>query len=75
MFNNRKLILTMNNPNAVQSSHWDMLNSKEFTLTVVTGKITEIKIVSNSVLVIKFETGELRLDIGKNDLKNMKIEE
>ncbi|MHA1975843.1 MAG: hypothetical protein ACW98I_02950 [Candidatus Hodarchaeales archaeon] len=72
MSNQRKLILTLNNPDAVQKSHWDRLNMNEFTLTAVTGTINELKVVSEAVLVIKFETGELRLDIGMNDLKNMK---
>jgi hypothetical protein len=72
MSNQGKLILTIANPDAVQNSHWDKTTTNEFTLTAIAGKITEIKVVSGTVLIIKFETGELRLDIGTCDLKNIK---
>lgn len=72
MSNQRKVILTINNPDAVQKSYWDRTITNEFTLTAITGKIIEIKVVAKAVLLIKFETGELRLDIETSDLKNMK---
>ncbi len=72
MSNKRKLILTLNNPDAVQSSQWDKTTSNEFTLIAVIGEIRAVSVVSKSILVIKFETGELRLDIDTDDLKNIK---
>ena len=70
--NQRKLVLTLSDPDAVQSTSLDKINSNEFILVAVIGKINEIKIVSKAVFIVKFETGEIRLDIGMNDLKNMK---
>ena len=72
MSNQGKVILTINNPDAVQNSYWDRTTTNEFTLTAITGKIIEMKVVSKAVLIIKFETGELRLDIETSDLKNIK---
>lgn len=75
MSNQKKLILTIKNPQALVRSHWDTVNSNEFTLELLSGIIRSIKVLYNSVLVIQFETGELRLDIGMNDLKSVKIDE
>ncbi|MHA1214716.1 MAG: hypothetical protein ACTSPG_05430 [Candidatus Hodarchaeales archaeon] len=71
MSHQRKLILTIRNPEALQSACWDKKNANEFLIEVFSGEITSIKVISNSVLVIKFETGELRLDIDKKDLNKI----
>ncbi|MHA1971895.1 MAG: hypothetical protein ACTSW1_02810 [Candidatus Hodarchaeales archaeon] len=68
MSQQRKLILTITNPEALQSACLDKNNANEFLIEVISGKISSIKVISSSVLVIKFETGVLRLDIDKNDL-------
>ena len=75
MSNQKKLILTIKDPQALVRSNWDTVNSNEFTLELLSGIIRSIQVLYNSVLVIQFETGELRLDIGMNDLKSVKIDD
>lgn len=70
----RKLVLTLNNQDAAQSIHWDKLSSNAITLIAVMGESPKVKMVSDSVLIINFETGELRLDIDLDNLNNMKYE-
>jgi hypothetical protein len=68
----RKLVLTISDHEAVQAINWDKLTSTEFSLIVVIGELNDIKVVSKSVLVLEFETGELRLDIDLNNLNKLK---
>ena len=75
MSNQKKLILTINDPQALLISHWDKVNSNELTIELLSGTIKSIQVLYNSVLVIQFETGELRLDIAMNDLKSVKFVE
>ncbi|MHA2226870.1 MAG: hypothetical protein ACXAC8_16775 [Candidatus Hodarchaeales archaeon] len=75
MSNQKKLFITISDPQALQSSHWDKVNSNEFTLELLSGNIKSIQVHYNSVLVVQFETGEIRLDIGMNDLKSVKFVE
>ncbi len=72
MGNIQKLVLTLSDQDALQTIHCDKLTSTEFSLVAVMGEIEEIKLVSESVLVLNFETGELRLDIDLTNVKNMK---
>ncbi len=68
----QKLILSLSNQEAIQSLSWDKTLSNNFALIVAMDKVNQIKIVSESILVIEFETGELRLDIDLTKLQNIK---
>ena len=68
MSNIQKLILTIKDLQALQSIDYNVQNLSEMTLTVISGGISSIKVLSKSVLLIKFETGEIRLDITSDDL-------
>ena len=68
MSNKQKLILTIKDLQALQNADYNVQNLSEMTLTVISGGISSIKVLSKSVLLIKFETGEIRLDITSDDL-------
>ena len=68
MSDNQKLLLNFNNPSVITNICGDFLNNNNFSLDAIIGDITSVEIISNSVLIIRFDMGELRLDINKNSL-------
>lgn len=68
MSNNQKLLLNIKNPLTITNVQGDFINKGEFLLDVIIGKINNIEIISESVLLVEFEAGEIRLDIDKKFL-------
>ena len=48
------------------------LNLSEFNLSIDFDEINKIELYEDSVLYIQFENGEMRFDITKKDLDNIK---
>ncbi|MFW9993049.1 MAG: hypothetical protein ACFFD4_13480 [Candidatus Odinarchaeota archaeon] len=71
----RELILTVKNIEALRNIHWDKDGVDGFTLSVMSGKIHSVNIISGRVLSIVFDSGKLLIDIQKDDLKDIKNEE
>ena len=69
------LLLAFQDPNVIQTTHIKKGIRSEFTLTLDSGKITSVQIISYLVLIIQFQTGELRLDIDKDDFLKIEYKE
>lgn len=65
--------LQLKNIKDLKSLNWDS-NYEDFNISIDFGNINQAKLLDNSVLLIQFSNGELRLDINKNDLRNIKEE-
>lgn len=50
---------------------WDSRSSK-FSFSCNFGKIKKIEMIDDSILYIKFENGDIRLDLDKNELSKIK---
>ena len=71
----KKLILTIVDPQAVTNVNLSRKNPSELTLLVMSGNILSIIMLADSVLVIRFETGELRIDLTSEDLNKLEFME
>ena len=71
MSSNQKLLLSIKNPSAITNVEGNFLNKAEFLLDIIIGNIKSVKIFSDSVLLITFDTGEIRLDIDKKFLTEL----
>jgi hypothetical protein len=65
--------LQLKNIKDLKAMNWDS-NYEEFNISIDFGKINQAMLLDNSVLLIQFNNGELRLDINKKDLRNIKEE-
>ena len=70
-----QLILTIKDPQVIQSVNFERQNLGEISLSIISGKIISIQVISGLILVIKFETGEIRLDIANDDLLKLEYME
>jgi hypothetical protein len=67
----RKVLLNLNKTEALESLSINNIH-EECSISISTGNLTSMKMLSESVLVIDFENCEVRLDMTKNELNNVK---
>jgi hypothetical protein len=67
----RKVLLNLNKTEALESLSINNIH-EEYSISITTGNLTSMKMLSESVLVIDFENCEVRLDMTKNELNNVK---
>ncbi len=67
----RKVLLNLNKTEALESLSINNIH-EEYSISIKTGKLTSVQMLSESVLVIDFENCEVRLDMTKNELNNVK---
>ena len=63
--------LQLKNIKDLKSLNW-VSNHEDFNISIDFGDINQVRLLDDSVLFIQFNNGELRIDMNKNDLKNIK---
>jgi hypothetical protein len=75
MSKNRALMIISDDIQNINQVKWDKMDSTDFLLKINTGSIDNIKIISKSVVEIKFKTVTLIFDITEEELKKIKWED
>jgi uncharacterized membrane protein YobD (UPF0266 family) len=63
--------LQLKNIKDLKLLNWDS-NLEDFNISIDFGDINQVRLLDDLVLFIQFNNGELRIDMNKIDLKNIK---
>ncbi len=69
------MILMIKDIDSIKDIRYNRNSSEELTIAISTGKIESITLTSKAVLSIKFNNGELLLDIDDSELKKIEYKE
>ena len=64
------LIIELKDFNGINYLNWESIKN-EIVFSFIFKSLNQIKLVDDVVLHLKFENGDLRLDITKSELKNL----
>lgn len=71
----REMILMIKSTDTIRDIRYNKDSSEELTIAISTGKIESITLTSKAVLSIKFNNGELLLDIDDSELKKIEYKD
>ena len=66
-----KINLSLNNSDAIEKISFNSKSPSTFFISVNFNEIDSVKFIDESVLIIKFKNGEVRLDIAQAELNRL----